>query len=67
MFADLLALIVNRLVFRFNYSSFPGSNFYCFKTSLYMLYPKANEEHLEKGSSMPIFPEKTAISAENTA
>lgn len=63
----LLALIVNELVFHFNYSSFPGSNFYCFKTSLYMLYLKANEEHLEMGSSMCLFPEKTAISAENRA
>lgn len=32
-----------------------------------MLYLKANEEHLEMGSSMCLFPEKTAISAENRA
>lgn len=32
-----------------------------------MLYLKANEERLEMGSSMCLFPEKTAISAENHA
>lgn len=42
MFPDLLVPIVNELVFHFNYSSFPGSNFYSFKTSLYMLCLKAN-------------------------
>lgn len=67
MFSDLLVLIINELVFHFNYSSFPGSNFYCFKTSPYMLYLKANWEHSKVGSSMCVFPEKTAISAENHA
>lgn len=80
MFADLLALIVNMIVYCFNYNLFPGSNFYSLKISLYMLYLKANEEHLEKGSSTCIFPERgkkkkkhknsntktPAISAENT-
>lgn len=58
MFSDLLALIINMIVYHFNYSLFLGSNFYSFKISPYMFYLKANEEHLEKGSSICIFPER---------
>lgn len=57
MFSDLLVLIANEFVLHFNYSSFPGSNFYCFKISLYMLYLK---EHLKMGSTI------VCISRENS-